>query len=88
MITHLIGYSGKVRAPKNGTGSTIRLSNIDNVARDYTKVSVHITKAFLTEFGPSTHSKQTYQITNEFTSGFSIVGCRIGAIITGGEKMG
>jgi hypothetical protein len=49
---------------------------------------VYVEGNLLTEFTPSTHSSSTFEISVNFPQGFSVLCCRAGVLVTGGDGQG
>ena len=59
---------------------------VEGQTLDYTKIAVYLLPRKLIELGPRTTSRREYNIGNDFGPGYSVIGCSLGAMITGGRN--
>jgi len=82
-IKHVIGEIKE----KEKINAIDEVEIVEGNTQDYTKIAVYIQTRKIIELGPRTTSRREFNIGLDFGAGYSVIGCSLGAMITGGSNL-
>ena len=82
-IKHIIGEIKE----KEMINAIDEVEIIEGQTQDYTKIAVYLQPRKIIELGPRTTSRREFNIGLDFGTGYSVIGCSLGAMITGGSNL-